>query len=81
MPSDKIQNVPLCWVTIQGSVDNLCKEKKGKQNVRCPFLYIIFFIYFSFFCTWLEHRSHIIILGQIITIQLLFNTTFFFYSE
>ena len=49
MPSDKIQNVTLSQVTIQGSVDNLCKEKKGEQNVRCPFLYIIFFIYFHIF--------------------------------
>ena len=32
MLSDKIQNVTLYWITIQGSVDNLCKEKKGEQN-------------------------------------------------
>lgn len=63
MPSEQIQNVTLSWVTIQGSVDSLCKEKKGEQNVRCPLLYITFFIYFTFFCKWLEPRTHIIILG------------------
>ena len=62
MPSDKIQNVTLYWVTIQGGVDNLCKEKRGEQNVRCPFLYIIFFIYFTFFGKWVEPRGHIVIL-------------------
>ena len=48
IPSDKIQNVTLYWVTIQGSVDNLCKKRKANKMYVVLF-FILFFSFISHF--------------------------------